>query len=153
MKQLTAATAVTLAILGAACAGGGSGSEEVSRSGCSSDDALATQDVIWPMHVEFSDHVDRLSSTSRIALEPVIADMQRVIRDLRSEEVPRCASALQADLVKAWDAMTDAALAFQGDESESTVERMCENATLLLDRATDGIVDINLDVLNAANDP
>jgi hypothetical protein len=148
MKHLALAAGITLVLMAASCGGGGE--EEIpSLSGCSPKEARAAVDVMTPLIEEFSDHFDRAGSTSRIALSPVIGDMQRTLRDLRSQEVPSCATAIQADLGEAWDTAIDAALAFQSDEPDSTVEKMFEEATALMKQANDDLVNLNVDALAA----
>jgi len=84
----------------------------------------ATQDYlarIQPLLEEWDDAVEVANSTARIALSPMVRDMQGIERDVEDVPVPDCARHGSALLIDGMDSIIDAFIAFMGDESEDTV--------------------------------
>jgi hypothetical protein len=84
----------------------------------------ATQDYlaqIQPLLEEWDDAVEVADSTARIALSPLVRDMQGIQRDVEDVTVPDCARHGSALLIDGMDSVIDSFIAFMGEESDSVV--------------------------------
>jgi hypothetical protein len=83
-----------------------------------------TQDYlaqIQPLLEEWDDAVAVANSTARIALSPMVRDLQGIQRDVEDVIVPDCARHGSALLTEGMDSIIDAFIAFMGDESDYVV--------------------------------
>jgi len=84
----------------------------------------ATRDYlaqIQPLLEEWDDAVEVANSTARIALSPMVRDMQGIERDVEDVTVPDCARHGSGLLIDGMGSVIDAFIAFMGEESESVV--------------------------------
>lgn len=77
---------------------------------------------------KFGDVSERASATSRIALSPVIGEMQTLRRDYKNLVAPVCAEKLQLLVTQAMDAEIESYLSFMRQDSDSTVQSYMETA-------------------------
>jgi hypothetical protein len=120
--------------LATACGGGNDAVEDdaaptnTSTAVCSAEDATAAKEDLDLIIERFDDANARAGTTSRIALSPVIGEMQEVRRDLRALELPDCATEAVDASVEFMDKSIEAYLAFLSDEPDSTVTRLFDEA-------------------------
>jgi hypothetical protein len=95
---------------------------------CSTEDADLIKSDLDPIIERFDDANARGESTSRIALSPVIGEMQEIRRDLGTLDLPPCAGKATALSREYMDKVIEAYLAFLGDEPDSTVQSLFEYA-------------------------
>jgi len=148
MRLLTALSIAAVTAFGV-CGCGGEETAEETLSPCSREEARGAVDALQPLLDEYMDHFERASSTGRIALAPVIGDIQETRREVRGLEVPDCAAEVRDAIADAIDASIDGFLAFQSDESESTIERHFDRAGDLLEQVTDDLTDLRIDAMLA----
>jgi hypothetical protein len=120
-----------------------------SITGCTpteAQEAVATIEAFQPTVDEFNDAVDRARASGRIALSPVVADLQSVRREARDLELPACASPFQTHVVAYMDGVIDALLAFQGGSND--ISSMIDTALESADRAYDDVADLRTDADN-----
>lgn len=94
-------------------------------AGCAQSESAvcATQtqnylDAVNPLIDEFLDTLDVAGSTSRIALSPIVQDMQDIRREVQEIPSPDCAKYEVAELISGMDYFIDGFLSFMsGDES------------------------------------
>jgi hypothetical protein len=117
------------AIAGTLACGGGEETPEVTSTtigtdsaACSTEDAKLIKQELDPIIERFDDASSRGQSTSRIALSPVIGEMQEIRRDLGALELPPCAEKALKLSIRYMDRTIDGYLAFLGDEPDTTVE-------------------------------
>jgi hypothetical protein len=80
-------------------------------------------DQVRPLMVEFSDTMQIANSTARIALGPIIQDMQRIRREVSNIQAPSCAQHASGLLISGMDGVVEGFIDFMGDTSDSVVER------------------------------
>lgn len=74
-----------------------------------------------PILDEWQDAVEVANSTARIALSPMVRDLQRIQRDVEDVPAPDCARHGSSRLIGGMDSIVDAFIAFMGEEAESVV--------------------------------
>lgn len=117
----------TLVACGSPARGAGAG-------GCGSKDSdqirtlVTTQLQVW-------DDANRLAAgTSRIAIAPQIAELQRIRRETQAQAYPTCGRQVQSSFVAMMGATIETYLAFQSQQPDATVEA---NAQAAADRRAD----------------
>ena len=84
----------------------------------------ATQDhlaQIQPLLEEWDDAVEVANSTARIALSPLVRDMQGIQHNVEDVTVPDCARHGSALLIEGMGSVIDSFIAFMGDEPDFVV--------------------------------
>lgn len=76
---------------------------------------------IRPLVSEFNDTMKLASSTARIALSPVVKDLQRIRRDIANIQAPDCAREANDLLIDGMDGVINAFMLFMADASNITV--------------------------------
>jgi len=79
------------------------------------------EERLSPHLIEWQDLIGVANSTSRMALSPLIRDMQRVRREAMAIEPPECAIVVYSSLSVSMDAEIDAFLSFMAQEPSSAV--------------------------------
>lgn len=87
---------------------------------CSPETQAAFVEAARDINDSFEDSYYLAMSAARIALTPVVRDMQQLTRDMAALETDACAKLVQDELVDAYGNVTDEVLAFM-QESESSV--------------------------------
>ena len=82
---------------------------------------------------EWQDTSELASSTARIALSPVIGQLQRIRRDVAGLSAPACARPVKDLLLEYMDADIDAYLKFMAQQSDGIVERQFNMALDILE--------------------
>jgi len=99
-----------------------------------SADAQCAQKVgEWEEHLkpqleEWYDLFNLASSTSRIALSPVVREMQSVRREVAAAEAPECAREAKLHLLSMMESTIDAFTLFMEQESDSAIATKMEDA-------------------------
>ena len=101
--------------------------------GCDAADIRAYLKAVREVSSRFDDAVTLASSTSRIALSPVISEMQTARREAQAAEVPPCTVKAQTALVAYMDATIGAFVLFIGDASDAEVTSAINEAVRLMD--------------------
>lgn len=81
---------------------------------------------IEPLLAEWQDAVELADSTARIALSPMVRDMQRIRREIEDIPPPDCAQHGRSLLISGMDSIIDAFIDFMGDAPDATVSRKLE---------------------------
>ena len=97
---------------------------------------------------EWSDTFNRAASTGRIALSPVIGDLQRVMRTYESLDPPEECVKLHTNVISSMDSAVDGFLAFMSQEDESVVTRHFDRSTEALERATSQLSGLRAEYLD-----
>lgn len=145
------ATSVVLVACGASH--GSTATPTPGLSGCPSTDAKAAVDVLDPSVQEFGDELDRASSTSRIALSPVVGEMQKSRRDLDRADVPSCALEIKSAIIASEDDIIQGFLGFMADEPDSEVSQHLQDGTDHLDGVRDELTKLRIDALLSSGSP
>lgn len=85
---------------------------------------------------QLKDLTERAGSTSRIALSPVIGEMQTARRDYKNLQAPACAQKLQQLVTEAMDFEIQAFLAFMQQDTPQNVNYLLRRSGDRLDEAT-----------------
>jgi len=96
----------------------------------------ATQDYLDEIQasmVEFLDTVDVADSTPRIALAPLIQDMQRLRRDIQKVAPPDCARPASSLLMNGIDGIINGFTSFLANDPDATVSRRLNQGMLDFD--------------------
>ena len=91
---------------------------------------------------EWSDTFDRAASTSRIALSPVIGELQDIRREVDDLDVPGPCSLFHKNMVGAMNHSINGFIAFLGNESEEDVAAQFESGNMKLGWAMDNLADL-----------
>lgn len=103
-----------------------------STVGCSTKDAAAVKTAIDPQIAAFADQTTLAGTTSRIALSPVIGQMQTTRRAVAQLTLPACADAARTLLTAYMDARIAEYLAFAAQHSDTEVAGDATAATTAL---------------------
>ncbi len=95
---------------------------------------------IHPFMIEFADTIKVAESTSRIALGPIIQDMQRIRRDIADVSVPSCVQGASSLIVNGMDNIVNAFIDFMGDVSDTLVQRKLNQGLLDLNNGTEQLI-------------
>jgi hypothetical protein len=115
-----------------------------------------TQDYlskIQPLVEEWDDAVEVANSTARIALSPMVREMQGIKRDVEDVPVPDCARHGSALLTEGMKTIIDAFIAFMGDESDSAVSGYFYAGYQLMSEGLDELAGLAQGRLPATNTP
>lgn len=95
---------------------------------CGEKDAKKVDATITPSVDRFRDAQSRARSTSRIALSPVIGEMQEARREFEALDLPSCAEQAGSTQVRAMNLYIQAYIAFLGQEPDSYVSGLMTEA-------------------------
>lgn len=95
---------------------------------------------VSPLLTEFSDTVKIANSTPRIALPPLVQDLQQIRRNISNIPVPRCATNAASLLVKSLDEIINSIVSFLGDESRSKISRQFDQGVLDMTNANEQLL-------------
>ena len=138
---------------GGAASNDSANGDQLQLSPCSPEEAISLQDSVKPRIEHFDDANQRASRTSRIALSPVLGELQDVKRQFNNITMPSCADEARSLMVKYMEAVIDAYLAFLADEPDSVVENYFEDATNRQTRAVEAWTLIFLEAALARPSP
>lgn len=102
-------------------------------SGCTDSEVAAYRQATIELCYHFDDALALASNTPRVALSPIIGELQAVRREVRAADVPPCADRAHAALVAYMDQVIDAYMLFIGDAADVTVRDAMQIASDLLD--------------------
>jgi len=97
---------------------------------------------IDPLVDEFLDTWQVAESTSRIALSPLVRDMQRAHRELQDVAPPECAEDGSNRLILGVGSIIDGFIAFMGEEDDAAVSRKVERGADLMDSGMSELADL-----------
>src|SRR5574341_1463024 len=95
---------------------------------------------VAPLLTEFGDTVKVANSTPRIALAPIIQELQKTRRSISDIPVPRCAAGAATLLLTSLDEIINAMISFLGDESDSKINRQFDQGVLDMRNANEQLV-------------
>jgi hypothetical protein len=101
-------------------------------------------DRIEPLHDEFVDTAELADSTPRIALSPVIQDMQRIAREIEDQAAPDCAADARTQLIGGMDLVIDGYIGFMSEEDDEWVTRDINNGIHYMNKAIGELTDLAL---------
>jgi hypothetical protein len=93
-------------------------------------DTLRYINRIQPLMAEFSDTMEVAGSTPRIALSPIIQDLQRIRRDIIDVPAPDCAQRAANLLISGMNNVINGFVDFVGEAGDATVEREISQGVL-----------------------
>ena len=113
--------------------------------GCNTGKAevVAYLDAAGPLLDEWSDCFDRAASTSRIALSPVIGELQAIRREYSALLPPKLCAKMHKNVIDSMNYSIDGFFAFMEDKSETEITRIFTLANQSLDRATANLKELN----------
>jgi hypothetical protein len=117
--------ALAVAVLLSSCTGTPRPNDGV----CSPQELLTYTTQVEELARRFNDAVQVASATPRMALAPMIVDLQAVRRDAQALEVDTCAADVHDALVDYMDATINLFLAFLGQQSTDQADRDLRSAT------------------------
>jgi hypothetical protein len=95
---------------------------------------------IFPHINKYKDSMQLAGSTARIALSPVVQDMQEARRDIEQTVAPPCALPASKLLISSMNNTINALTEFMNGGSDSTVARYLAQSALELENATDQLL-------------
>jgi hypothetical protein len=98
--------------------------------------------------LEWGDTFDRAASTSRMALSPVIGELQRIRRDYEALVPPEECEKLHNNVVRSMDNSIDGFMAFMAEEDEDKVAAYFERANSALDLAGEELVTLRAEYVH-----
>jgi hypothetical protein len=90
----------------------------------------------------YEDLINRGGVTSRIALSPVVGELQTLRRDYAARPRPKCAEEVATFLLLGMDATIDALLAFMRNDDDRNVASSLSFADGLIERAKSEIAEL-----------
>lgn len=99
-------------------------------------------DAIEPLIDEFLDTAELADSTPRIALSPVIGDMQRIAREIEDHSAPDCAADARTRLIQGMDLVIDGYIGFMSQEDDERVTQEVRNGFYHINKATEEVIDL-----------
>lgn len=101
-------------------------------------------DEIEPLIDEFLDTAELADSTPRIALSPVVGDMQRIAREIEDLSAPDCAVDASVRLISGINLVIDGYIGFMSQEDDEWVSRDIKNGFYHTTEAIKGLTDLAL---------
>lgn len=92
---------------------------------------------VRPLMLEFNDTVQIADSTARIALGPVIQDMQRIRREVMDISAPNCVQGASYLILDGMSGIIEGFIDFMGNVNERTVQRKLTQGILNLTNGSD----------------
>jgi len=87
--------------------------------------------------LEFADTVEVASSTPRVALAPVVQDLQRIKRDVADIPAPSCARSASNLIIRGMDGVVNGFVDFMADVSDTLAQRELEQGLLDITNGTE----------------